>query len=125
MKKFLKPFLFICLGLVITTIVFASVRSFDKPTPPRKVLVVKVDATKCTLEYEAPDSQGAGPIISYDIESQGKYSLLWKDRGTSTGLTHQVVGMDEGSEARFRVIASNIYGKSEPSEPTGYVKFVK
>lgn len=125
MKKFLKPFLFICLGLVITTIVFASVRSFDKPTPPRKVLVVEIGATKCTLEYEAPDSQGAGPIISYDIQSQEKGDDIWVGKGTSKRLKHQVVDMREGSEARFRVIASNKYGKSDPSEPTCYVKFVK
>jgi len=122
-KTFFKPFLFACLGLIITTIVFASTRSFDTPTPPRKVLVVKVETTQCILKYEAPSSQGAGPIISYDIECQIEGTDKWIDKGTSKGLTHTVVSMREGSRARFRVIASNEYGKSEPSEPTGYVLF--
>jgi len=31
---------------------------------------------------------------------------------------HQVTGLSPGKEYQFRVFAENLYGKSEPSEPT-------
>ena len=114
MKKFLKPFLFICLGLVITTIVFASTAS--RPSPPR---LPKIDATtdhSCTISYQAPKDDGGSRIVSYEIECTEHNSNICISKGGTTELSHYVDNMTKGAKVTFRVSAINGVGRSEPAE---------
>lgn len=122
MKKFLKPFLFICLGLVITTIVFASI-VLERPSPPREPNVNDITATSCKISYKAPLSDGGSPIITYIIECRYEDSPKWINKGGSKELEHTVINMRENSTARFRIKAINSVGESDPVE-TGDINFV-
>lgn len=54
-KNISKLFLFVCLGLTLTTIVFAGARiSGDVPSPPGTPKIVDVGADRCELEYLRP-----------------------------------------------------------------------
>lgn len=70
-KNALKSFLFICLGLTVTTIVFAGARlTVGPPDPSGKPIAVEVSTTGCLLRYEAPRNDGGSPIMCYIIEDQ-------------------------------------------------------
>lgn len=112
-KTFLKPCLLICLGLVITTIVFASV-VLDRPSPPINLKVENITTNSCLVSYQAPKDDGGTPIISYEIECFDNISFTWRSKGASKGLSHKVIGMTPGSQALIRVTASNEVGKSDP-----------
>ena len=124
-KNALKSFLFICLGLTVTTIVFAGARlTVGPPDPPGKPIAVEVSTTGCLLRYEAPRNDGGSPIMCYIIEGQydGFFSI-WEDKGTSYTTEHTVSDMIEGYTAIFRVIARNKYGASKPSKESNEVTF--
>lgn len=124
MKKFLKPFLFICLGLVITTIVFANVRiAAERPSPPRNLNVDCVTANSCTISYKAPLHDGGSPIISYKIECKEHDSNVWVNKGVSAGLSHDIINMRKGTRALIRVTASNSVGESDPVETKEEILF--
>ena len=121
----MKSFLFICLGLTITTIVFANARSIvGPPGPPGKPSARSVTTTGCTLEYEAPRNDGGAPIMCYIIEGRyDGYFSEWEDKGTSYTTEHTISGMMEGYAAKFRVIARNSHGPSRPSKESDEVTF--
>lgn len=125
-KTFLKPFVFICLSLVIATIAVASV-VLDPPSPPRDVRVNDITTNSCTVTYDAPLSDGGTPIISYDIECMrvDGGSGEWESKGVSTTLKHEINGLQPGSKILVRVKASNKVGKSAPAmvkEPVDILK---
>lgn len=113
-KTFLKPFLFICLGLVITTIVFAS--TARNPSPPRLPKIDKVTDNSCRISYQAPEDDGGSRIVSYEIECLESDSKAWISKGGSTVLSHYVGDMRKGAKVRFRVSAINGVGRSAPAE---------
>lgn len=116
-KTFLKPCLFICLGLVITTIVFASTVT-HKPSPPRFPKIEKITTNSCTISYQAPADDGGSRIISYRIESFDNSTFYWTSKGVSKKLTHTAKNMKPGTRAIFRIIAQNSEGESDPVETT-------
>lgn len=123
-KTVQRSFLFVYLGLTITTIAFASVRAvLDRSSPPGKPNIEDIWKDGCKLNYLEPESDGGARIVFYDIESKYLGDGRWIGRGTSPNRRHEVNNMREGSEARFRVIASNKVGKSDPSKESGDVKF--
>ena len=115
-KTFLKPFVFICLSLVIATIAVASV-VLDPPSPPRMVQVSDKTPNSCIVTYQKPGNDGGTPIISYDIECMclDGGSGKWESKGVSTTLEHEINGLQPGSTILVRVSASNKVGKSEPT----------
>ena len=121
-KNVLKPFLFICLGLTITTIVFASARGiYDPPSPPGVPEVIDIWDTGCTLRYRAPLDDGGKKIEYYLIEYRRldlhwDMDFNWKAIGTCMTLTYTVRNMIEGSRVQFRVSAVNEIGRGEPSK---------
>lgn len=117
MKNFLKPFLFICLGLVITTIVFASVRiAARNPGPPEFPKVDNITDNSCRISYKAPSDNGGSPIVLYEIECKEKDSNTWVSKGGTADLSHYVDKMRKGTKAIFRVSAINGVGRSAPAE---------
>lgn len=125
-RNILKSVLFACLGLTITTIVFASTRDpYDVPGKPGTPLYTDYWATGCDLSWTAPKYDGGSPITGYLIEVKERWDFLWKQKVIVPGdqLVCTIEGMVEGTEAEFRVIASNKAGLSEPSDPSPRITF--
>lgn len=113
-KTFLKPFVFICLSLVIATIAVANV-VLNPPSPPQHPNVNLKTATLCEITYKAPIDDGGSPIVSYEIESFNFDTAKWTSRGSSTTLSHEV-SMPKYTKTKFRISALNSVGRSHPVE---------
>lgn len=125
-KNFLKAFLFVCSGLVLTTIVFAGVRAaIGPPTEPGSPEATNITASGCKLSFLAPRNDGGAPIYNYLIEYRTWGWGAWIKKGTTQSSVREytVHNMTEGSEASFRVFANNEYGMSPPSLPSDYITF--
>lgn len=125
-RNILKSVLFVCLGLTITTIVFASTRaSYDVPGKPGAPLYTDYWKTGCNLSWTAPKSDGGSPITGYLIEVKEGWGFLLGKKVIVPGnqLRCTIEDMEEGTEAEFRVIASNKAGFGEPSDPSPRIIF--
>lgn len=124
-KNALKSFLFICLGLTFTTIVFASAKLIYVPSSPGRPEVIEISKDRCTLEYRAPIDEGGAPVTHYLIEYRNIHWEWqgWILKGTSKTLKFQVNDMIEGTEVIFRVTAVNKEGESRPSLSSSPVIF--
>lgn len=119
-RNILKSVLFVCLGLTITTIVSASIRvPCDVPGKPGAPLYTNYWATGCDLSWTAPKTDGGSPITGYLIEVKTRRGD-WYKKVIVPGdqLTCTIGDMVEGTEAEFRVIASNKAGFGESSAPS-------
>lgn len=114
-KNVLKRFLFVCLGLAFTTIVVATV-VLERPDPPREPKMADKTPTSCTITYKKSLRDGGSKIVAYCIESKYSYSDRWVDRGGTTELKHTVINLTPGSKVKFRIMAMNKIGRSEPVE---------
>jgi len=130
MKKngnfFLKSFLFVCLGLIITTIAFAGVRAvMGPPSEPGRPEATNIKADGCTLTFLPPKKDGGSPIYNYSVEYRTWGWGTWIKKGTtpSNVCEYTVYNMTENSEASFRVFANNKCGISKPSEASDYITF--
>ena len=119
-KNALKSFLFICLGLTFTTIVFANMM-YDVPGAPGAPQVVDVRGDRCELKYLPPVYSGGSQVLNYIIECRNKGDYKWKVIGTSKSTCFVAFGMIEGNEVEFRVFAVNKFGKSDPSKSSGFI----
>lgn len=122
----LKSVLFICLGLTISTIVFASSSvPVDPPGRPGMPLITDFWKTGCDLSWTKPKSDGGSPITGYLIEVKQQYTWTWVKKAIVPGdhLACRIDCMEEGTSAEFRVIACNKAGFSEPSEASPRITF--
>ena len=123
-RNILRSFLFVCLGLAFTTIVFASVKiSGDVPSAPGRPMILDVWPDGCMLSYTSSIRNGGSPVLNYIIEYKDQWYSQWKIVGKTTVLIYRVNNMREGSTAEFRVSAVNKFGISEPSPASERVKF--
>lgn len=125
-RNILKSVLFICLGLTISTIVFASTKEpLDPPGRPGRPLITDFWKTGCDLSWTEPKSDGGTPITGYLIEVKHKYSWTWDKKAIVPGnlLACTIESMEEGTSAEFRVIACNKVGFGEPSEASPQITF--
>ncbi|WP_065219998.1 MULTISPECIES: fibronectin type III domain-containing protein [Butyricimonas] len=124
MKKKLKSLLFACLGLSITTLVFAGVSTvITVPDKPGWPLAIDIWETGCILNYRAPKNNGGEPVTNYYIEYRSNWELSWKFRGTSKTTEYQFKGMKENTQSQFRINASNSAGISNPSDYSNFITF--
>lgn len=88
----------------------------DKPEGPLEVNDVKPDS--CVLAWKPPKNDGGSPISNYIIEKlDAKKGGDWQKVSSFCRVPfYEVTGLNEGSEYKFRVIAENIYGQSQPLE---------
>lgn len=120
-KNILKLFLFVCFGLAVATIAFASTRNpIDPPDRPGTPMVIDKNKNGCTIEYTKPKKDGGSPITGYIIEYRDGFWSRWEIKGISTTLRYTAVDLIEGHKYSFRVKAVNAAGPSEPSEPSDY-----
>lgn len=82
--------------------------------------VLDVTAKACKVAWEKPDDDGGTPIKEYEVEKMdvatGKWVRVGKIPGDRPRLELEVPGLNPGSEYKFRVIAINDEGDSEPLE---------
>lgn len=114
-----RSFLFIGLGLVLTTIAIAR-SPFEVPGRPSVPRLLGTTQNSCTIEYSAPHSDGGSPIVAYYIEHSRNWNPFWNDGGTSKELFHTVENLLEGTRYEFRVSAANAVGTGEPSDVSEY-----
>lgn len=119
-KNVLRPFLFIGLGVAITTIAIAS--GYDVPGKPGTPCIEDYGKDFCVINYIEPSDDGGASIKGYLIECKDKYGP-WEDKGTSRTLKYRAIGMQEGHTVEFRVKAENKAGFGEPSDPSYPVTF--
>lgn len=123
-KNTLKLFLFVCLGLTLTTIVYASTRiNGDVPSPPGRPEISMVWDNGCTLNFLTSFYDGGSPVKFYVIEYRYKNDFIWHTSGTTMRFVWTALDMEEGKMAQFRVRAVNEFGISESSEISEFVLF--
>uniref|UniRef100_A0A915Q578 non-specific serine/threonine protein kinase n=1 Tax=Setaria digitata TaxID=48799 RepID=A0A915Q578_9BILA len=101
-----------------------EVHVIDKPlTPEGPLNVTDVYADHVTLHWKAPADDGGLPIDNYVIErfdtAAGHWLPCAKIDGAQT--TAVVDGLIEGHEYKFRVLAVNAEGESEPLNTFGAI----
>ncbi|XP_074660014.1 twitchin-like [Tubulanus polymorphus] len=92
----------------------------DRPTAPEGPLEVSdVFADNCKLSWKPPADNGGADIIGYNIEKCLANSDTWERvPGLVTGESHTVKDLEPGKKYKFRVMAENMFGKSEPLTTT-------
>lgn len=117
-----KMILACLVGLIIFTTTFSN--PFDEPSKPGTPEAVDWGADFIKIKWDAPVNDGGFPILYYEVEMKEKYSQEWikVDKVPGDLKVATILGT-EGSEVQFRVIAVNVAGQSEPSEPTQILIF--
>lgn len=122
-KNFWKPFLFGCVGLFVAIFVFAA-DLFEEPSAPGTPVVMGWDSDYCEIEFTPPMSDGGAPITHYIVESRREWDPFWEKKGSylpsadddkRRSIRCRVDNLIEGYTYRFRAIAVNKAGQSEPS----------
>ncbi|CAL8090942.1 unnamed protein product [Calicophoron daubneyi] len=89
----------------------------DKPTRPRDVEAIDVFEDKCKVTWKPPSDDGGCQITDYLVdmfdESIGEWERV---QGVVAENSIPVKGLIKGHKYRFRVMAVNMIGTSEPSE---------
>ncbi|KAK3103159.1 hypothetical protein FSP39_016894 [Pinctada imbricata] len=95
----------------------------DRPSPPRFPLVENIREDSVVLSWKPPLHDGGSFITGYEIEKCEPPIENWVRVTTTSRMTfHNITGLSSGKEYKFRIIAENFYGKSEPCEPTSIVQ---
>ncbi|KAG1672466.1 Twitchin [Nymphon striatum] len=101
----------------------------DKPDPPRFPIVENIMDESITLSWKPPQWDGGSHITNYLIEKREPPMTTWIRCGNTRCVeifvspcnrftTHAIQGLNPSKEYEFRISAENIYGRSDPSDPT-------
>ncbi|GFU14694.1 twitchin, partial [Nephila pilipes] len=74
-----------------------------------------------TLSWKPPLWDGGSHVSSYLIEKQECPMTSWIRCGNTRFTYHTINGLNPGKDYVFRIYAENVYGRSDPSEPTQLV----
>ncbi|KAA0719206.1 Fibronectin type III domain-containing protein 3B [Triplophysa tibetana] len=84
------------------------------PNAPR---LVRAGITWITLEWNRPDGCTAEELVTYTLEIQEEnIGTEFHPKYTGENLTCTVEGLKRSTQYKFRLIASNLEGRSSPSE---------
>ncbi|XP_068173669.1 myomesin-2 isoform X2 [Antennarius striatus] len=84
----------------------------------------EIDRTYVVLSWKAPEYSSKVPMWYY-IEKCLADSGAWQRVNTQVPIRsprYAVFDLAEGKQYQFRILSANMYGNSEPSEPTGPVE---
>ncbi|KAL3252345.1 hypothetical protein MRX96_017664 [Rhipicephalus microplus] len=95
-----------------------KVQISDKPDPPRHPVVENINDDNCLLSWKPPLWDGGSHVTNYMIEKRESPLTTWVRCGNTRFTTHQITGLNPSKEYQFRVYAENVFGRSEPCEPT-------
>uniref|UniRef100_A0A9J7WV94 Myomesin 2 n=1 Tax=Cyprinus carpio carpio TaxID=630221 RepID=A0A9J7WV94_CYPCA len=93
------------------------------PGPPSKVCASETDRTYVVLSWVPPVYHSKAPMWYY-IEKLQVGAGSWQRVNTKVPIRsprYAVFDLLEGKDYQFRVVSANMYGISEPSEPTDTV----
>ena len=90
------------------------------PPSPKGARVTDIDANKVQLAWESPSAAENSPVGGFIIEAREKNSGKWvKLKQLPANASNCTVdGLENEKEYEFRVMATNEFGNSEPSEAT-------
>jgi len=94
------------------------------PDPPRFLNVEGVYHDSVMLTWKPPLNDGGGFITHYIIERKEENMTSWIRCNTSRFAFTTAENLSPCHDYQFRVMAENLYGRSEPCEPTSIVKTV-
>ena len=86
----------------------------DVPSAPINPQVTDVTSSECTLTWEAPKSDGGSPIIGYYIERSTNTRFTRVNKEPVTECVYDFDDLKEGLDYKFKVVAVNEAGESEP-----------
>lgn len=88
---------------------------YSAPSAPRGPLEhSEITAQSVTLTWKKPEDDGGAEILGYSIEKCFVGSDVWTPAGYASLTSHNVKGLEEGKQYKFRVRAENMHGISEP-----------
>ncbi|CAH8497134.1 unnamed protein product [Schistosoma turkestanicum] len=93
-----------------------ELRINDRPPPPVNLKVEGVADGSALLSWSMPAETGY--ISQYIIERCEMPGDTWIRAGTNRFSTYNCEGLVNGKEYRFRVMAENLHGRSDPCQPT-------
>ncbi|CAG5854562.1 unnamed protein product [Menidia menidia] len=94
------------------------------PGAPSGISASETDRTYVVLSWKAPVYSSKAPMWYY-IEKAMADTNAWQRVNTQVPIRsprYAVFDLAEGKQYKFRVLSANMYGTSEPSEPTGPVQ---
>uniref|UniRef100_A0A3B4VEY8 Myomesin 2 n=1 Tax=Seriola dumerili TaxID=41447 RepID=A0A3B4VEY8_SERDU len=94
------------------------------PGVPSRIHASETDRTYVVLSWKAPAYSSKAPMWYY-IEKSMVDSEAWQRVNTQVPIRsprYAVFDLAEGKHYKFRVLSANMYGTSEPSEPTGPIE---
>uniref|UniRef100_A0A671PHJ5 Fibronectin type III domain-containing protein 3B-like n=1 Tax=Sinocyclocheilus anshuiensis TaxID=1608454 RepID=A0A671PHJ5_9TELE len=86
------------------------------PHLPHAPRLVRAGITWITLEWSRPDGCTAEEPVTYTLEIQEENGTEFHPKYTGENLTCTVEGLKRSTQYKFRLIASNLEGRSSPSE---------
>ncbi|KAM7423966.1 hypothetical protein PAMA_000363 [Pampus argenteus] len=94
------------------------------PGSPSGICASEIDRTYVVLSWKAPAYSSKAPMWYY-IEKSMADSDAWQRVNTQVPIRsprYAAFDLAEGKVYKFRVLSANIYGTSEPSQPTGPIQ---
>ncbi|XP_043274054.1 protein sidekick isoform X3 [Venturia canescens] len=102
---------------------FATIQSGVEPVlpePPTKLALSNIDAFSVVLQF-TPGFDGNSSIVKWSVQAQTKRNTTWYniyEVSDPDASTITVTGLIPFMEYKLRLIANNVVGASNPSEPT-------
>lgn len=94
-----------------------EIKVLDKPGKPEGPLKISdVHKEGCTLKWNPPEDDGGVPIEYYAVEKMDTETGRWVPAGRSKEPKLELSNLEPGQEYKFRVMAVNAEGESEPLE---------
>uniref|UniRef100_A0A672FNF5 Myomesin-2-like n=1 Tax=Salarias fasciatus TaxID=181472 RepID=A0A672FNF5_SALFA len=103
---------------------FNRINEGKPPGVPSGISVNEIDRTYVVLSWKAPPYSSKAPMWYY-IEKSLAESGAWQRVNTQVPIRsprYAVFDLAEGKDYRFRVLSANIYGTSEPSQPSELIQ---
>ncbi|KAM4693023.1 fibronectin type III domain-containing protein 3B isoform 1-T2 [Discoglossus pictus] len=86
------------------------------PQTPYAPKLIRAGITWITLQWMRPDGCSPEELVSYTLEIQEDNDSVFQPTYTGEELTCTVNNLQRSTQYKFRLIASNVEGRSSPSE---------
>ncbi len=94
----------------------------DVPGAPHNPQVESVSDESVALSWQPPEDDGGSYITNYLVEKLDPDTGKWIKAASSRSPRCTVENLIPNKPYQFRIIAQNVHGSGEPSEPTKTVQ---